>query len=180
MQLFTDREDPQEAFERKLAVINEYRADDSGVICYYGIGGIGKTALRIKLCHMINGDPDCKWRLDGPIDCDYVVFDFGEDGISNDRRTVLSRIKEQLEDKGYSFFLFDMALLMYAQKVGIVLANDKSTSFILDKYPFLNSVFSSAICIPVVGSFLSVLQAIDQLPGEYRKYKEQKKEKQSR
>ena len=177
MQLFTDREDPQEAFERKLTVING--ADDSGVICYYGIGGVGKTALRNKLCHMINGDPDCKWRLNGPIDCDYAVFDFGEDGISHDRRTILSRIKEQLDNKGYSFFLFDMAMLMYAQKAGIVLTDDKSTSSILDKHPIFNSFFTVANGIPVIGDVTSAFQGIAQfLEGAHRRIKEQKKEKQ--
>ena len=177
MQLFTDRENPQEAFERKLAVVNKYRANGSGVLCYYGIGGVGKTALRTKLCHMINGDQYCEWRVNGPIDCDYAVFDFGEDGINKDRRTILSRIKEQLEDKGYSFILFDIALLIYAQKSGIVLANDKSTSFILDKYPFLNSIFTAANGIPVVGAITAVLQAIDQLPSDFRRFIEKQKER---
>lgn len=82
MQLFTDREDPQEAFERKLKVIREYKNETSAVLCFYGIGGVGKTSFRNKLCHMINGDPTCPWRLNEKIKCEYAVYDFGEENIT--------------------------------------------------------------------------------------------------
>lgn len=59
IQLFTDREEPQEAFERKLSVIRQYQSKTSGVLCYYGIGGIGKTSLMNKLCHLLSGDQEC-------------------------------------------------------------------------------------------------------------------------
>ncbi len=160
MQLFTDREDPQEAFERKLAIINEFRHDASGVICYYGIGGIGKTSLRIKLCHLINGDPECKWIFP-KTDCDYAVFDFGEDGITKDPKTVLLRIKEQLEKRGYSFYLFDMAMLLYAQKVGDQYDKEKTESFI-DKSPFAKLAVSAIGAVPVVSWVSDIVQLIDQ------------------
>lgn len=84
MQLFTDREDPQEAFERKLKVIREYKNENFAVLCFYGIGGVGKTSFRNKLCHMINGDPTCPWRLNEKIKCEYAVYDFGEENITRD------------------------------------------------------------------------------------------------
>lgn len=162
MQLFTDREDPQEAFERKLSIIREYKNDASAVLCFYGIGGIGKTSFRNKLCHMINGDPDCPWILNGPIDCEYAVYDFGEENITNDARTVMSRLKEQLENKGCSFYLFNIAMLLYAKKAGIVFNDDKSASFILEKSPFASAVVSAIGTLPVVSWVSNAIQAMDQ------------------
>ena len=50
--IFTDREKPQEIFERNINTLTDnlvLHKNIHQVLVYYGIGGIGKTALKNKL-----------------------------------------------------------------------------------------------------------------------------------
>jgi len=47
---FTDREKFIEVFEQ---AVSELPAKEYEVLVYYGVGGIGKTSLRIELCRLL-------------------------------------------------------------------------------------------------------------------------------
>ena len=163
VQLFTDRENPQEAFERKFRVLNNYRTEVSCVLCYYGIGGIGKTSLLNRLCHVLDGDPASPRRLLNDMDSYHITFDFGAEGVSSDKRSVLTSLRNQLvaKDPGFRFYLFDTALVLYAKKIGADVAQDSSTSLILNQNPWLNSAVTAVGALPVIGWVSNTLQAID-------------------
>lgn len=143
IQLFTDREDPQEAFERKLRAITTYREDAFGVMCYYGIGGVGKTSLKNKLCRVMdnkkNDDPLSARILFKDMDCYHVSYDFGEKGASTDKFYIIYRLKRQLEELGFEFFLTNAALAAYAKKGSSDFESDISVKNILETNPWLKA-----------------------------------------
>ena len=47
VKVFTDREEPQEAFERKYRVLCANIKKSYYVLCYYGIGGIGRHSQHV-------------------------------------------------------------------------------------------------------------------------------------
>ena len=69
-------------------------------------------------------------------------------------------IRDQLVQKGYSFYLFDMALLLYAQKAGIDLDQEKkdsNDSIFIQKSPLAKFAVSAISAIPVVSWVANVL-----------------------
>lgn len=173
MQLFTDREEPQEAFERKLKVVSENLRDGSAVIVYYGVGGIGKTTLKIRLQHLLDGDnQDIKWRLGNKIDAYHVGFDFDKDkeDITHDKRTILIRLRNQIKklDKNYNFYLFDTALLRYADKTGVDIEKDGGYKGIIESNDVLNKIFKYGGYVPVLSSLFGSIQQVDSLAKDIR------------
>ena len=56
---FTDRTEPQKAFSQQYLAMTEAANDQPGrVLSYYGMGGIGKSTLLIKLQNNLTTDPD--------------------------------------------------------------------------------------------------------------------------
>ena len=108
-ELFTDREDFQEAFERKFRLLKKYRKDAFGVLCYYGIGGIGKTSFMNKMIRLMDHKEGVNPILQDEIDGYYARFDFGAEGIEKDKTSMLVSIRNQLVEKNprFKFVLFD-------------------------------------------------------------------------
>ena len=80
---FTDREDPQEAFERKFRAFSaDWRENIGCVLCYYGIGGLGKTSLINKLRRLIQSNHADHFILSEKINCHSILYDF--DGKEKD------------------------------------------------------------------------------------------------
>ena len=115
---FTDRENPQEAFERKFRAFSEDWKRTFAVLCYYGIGGIGKTSFKNELCKLIRGVSDRKLVLLDRLDCDYIEYDFADAPL--DKLSILLRWRKQLMaiNPKFKFFRFDSAVLLYSKKTG--------------------------------------------------------------
>lgn len=160
---FTDREDPQEAFERKFRVLNENWKKSYYVLCYYGIGGIGKTSFINKLCRVIRGVEGNELRLLDKIDCNHIRYDFDAKTSGADKLSILLSFRKQLgdEDKNFKFFRFDSAVLLYAKKSGSNIERDETAQSLLEKNPWLDAVVSTVGAVPVVGWLADIFQAID-------------------
>lgn len=162
-ELFTDREDPQEAFERKFRLLKKYRKEAFGVLCYYGIGGIGKTSFMNKMIRLMDHKDGVNPILQDEIDGYYARFDFGAEGIEKDKTTMLVSIRNQLVEKNprFKFVLFDTARLFYLKKLGVDVNSDKEMSFIIEKNVWLKSAVNLLGAMPVVGWMSNAAQAID-------------------
>ncbi len=160
---FTDREDPQEAFERKFRVLSENWREEYYVLCYYGIGGVGKTSFLDKLCRVIRGVEGNETRLLDKIDCNYIRYDFDAKSSGTDKLTILLSLRRQLGEveKNFKFFRFDSAVLLYAKKNGISIEKDEKAQSLLENNPWLDAVVSTVGTVPVVGWVSGVIQAID-------------------
>lgn len=161
---FTDREDPQEAFERKVKVLKETWKDGAYYILnYYGIGGIGKTSFVNKLCRVIRGVEGNRCRLLGNIDCEYIRYDFDAKNVGMDKLSILLNFRKQLTEvnKEFKFYRFDSAVLLYAKKTGNDFTKDETAQSMLESNPWLEVIVSTIGIIPVVGWVSGVVQAID-------------------
>ena len=152
--LFTDREEPRYAFWKNYDKCRESMRNGEGdifVLCYYGIGGIGKSWLLEQLV------VEMKEKLVKP---HYVSFDFT---TARDSRTVLENMKNMLtEQYRYNFPLFDIALYMYNLKIGKDASLPEVKSFI-EKSPvlsFLLTVFG-AVIIPEGAALAGIWKGIE-------------------
>ena len=157
VKIFTDREDPQEAFERKLRRLSrdETWKEEFYVLSYYGIGGIGKTSFLRKLCRVIKGIPGNDRRLPDPIDCHYFLYDFGScDGKPNKLSVLLEwRVQLGKQNPKFRFEQFDAALVTYGLKTGRDLKNNSTVSSLLEASPWLAQLFSA---VDSVSGFVNV------------------------
>lgn len=158
---FTDREDPQEAFERKLRVLSNNWKEEYYVLCYYGIGGIGKTSFTEKLRRVIRGVEGNAPRLLDKINCDYIQYDFKDTGT--DKISILLSFRKQLTavNPDFKFFRFDSAMLLCAKKTGNNIEKDENAQSFLESSPWLDVVVSTMGMIPGVSLVSSIIQAID-------------------
>jgi len=164
---FTDREDPQEAFERKVRILCQNRTKSFYVLSYYGIGGIGKTSFVNKLCRVIKGDANSPCRLLDSIDCDYVKYDFGAEDSGKDKKSILLSLRNQLEqvNKDFAFYKFDTALMVYGQKIGADFTRDTKAASIIDDNPWLKATVTAMGLLPVGGIISGIMQTMDTLSG---------------
>jgi tetratricopeptide (TPR) repeat protein len=112
--LFTDRDDFQELFHKTLRAD---RSDNPHVIVYYGVGGVGKTSLRRKLCETLGSDPGAVYSV---VDFDIPAHRGQEMALSVLRREFRSRYK-------VPFNTFDIAYAVHWQKVKPDVALQKET-----------------------------------------------------
>ena len=150
--IFTDREEPRNAFWQQYhAAVADLpnENDDVRVVHYYGVGGIGKTALLKKLME------EMQEQLPKPL---YAHYNF-ESGT--DTRNVLRAIKAMLESKyKFDFILFNLGLYVYAQKRGEDAAAIEKKS-LMDAHPLWQQVFSVAGNIPNLNIITQVLGTLD-------------------
>jgi tetratricopeptide (TPR) repeat protein len=109
------------------------------VTSFYGIGGIGKTALLKRLASQMEekaaGSP-------------YVCHDFN---VVREPRCVLDALRNRLAKvHGFSFPLFDIAMFVYAKKAGEKV-NENDCGGLIEKSPVLSLAFSVLGMLPVVG-----------------------------
>ena len=136
--VFTDREEPQESFLKLLNKEQRYR-----VLHFYGIGGIGKSAL---MKHLKNK------HLEGKKDTIYSYVNF-EDSSRHDKSKALRVLAKRFRDKfGVKFPLFYTAYAIYWSKINpdLELTN-------LNKIPFLNE---GSILTGVAGIFDNGISSI--------------------
>lgn len=159
---FTDRENPQEAFERKFRAFSENWKRTFAVLCYYGIGGIGKTSFKNELCKLIRGVSDRKLFLLDRLDCDYIEYDFADAPL--DKLSILLRWRKQLMaiNPKFKFFRFDSAVLLYSKKTGKDFEKDETAQTLLENNPWLSAALTAAELLPFVGWISNVIQAFDQ------------------
>ena len=163
IKIFTDREDPQEAFERKFRVFYEDWRNDYYVLSYYGIGGIGKTSFINKLSRVIRGLEGNEPRILDKIDCDYIRYDFDAKTSGTDKESILYSLRNQLleKNKDFSFFKFDYALFLCTRNTNKYTSNDESAKSLLERTPWLDMIFSTLELVPGVGMLTSVFQKVD-------------------
>lgn len=150
--IFTDRKEPRDSFWQNYDICKENIRLDNGeikVLSYYGVGGIGKSALLKKLIS------EMKNRVEKP---QFLYFDFS---IKKDSKSVLESIRSKLsKEYGFEFPLFDIALYSYAQKVGENVSEPEAEALI-DKSPVLEWVLSATGMLPGVGVAVQVLTCLD-------------------
>ncbi len=150
--IFTDRKEPRDSFWQNYEICKENIRLDNGeikVLSYYGVGGIGKSALLKKLIS------EMKNKVEKP---QFLYFDFS---IKKDSKSVLESIRSKLsKEYGFEFPLFDVTLYSYAQKVGENVS-EPEVEALIDKSPVLEWVLSATGMLPGVGVAVQVLTCID-------------------
>jgi tetratricopeptide (TPR) repeat protein len=101
---FTDREEFIEVFEQAAS---ELPSKEYEVLVYYGLGGIGKTSLRIELCRLLEEKhPQTMW----------AVIDFHNSTYRN-VETALFRLRQELKQTYVvQFPSFELASAIFWQK----------------------------------------------------------------
>src|SRR5919112_247557 len=101
---FTDREEFIEVFEQ---AVSELPPTEYKVLVYYGVGGIGKTSLRIELCRLLQEKhPQTMWS----------VLDF-RNTTYRAVETALLQLRQELKQRYVvQFPSFDLAYVIFWQK----------------------------------------------------------------
>ncbi|MBQ1946980.1 MAG: tetratricopeptide repeat protein [Clostridia bacterium] len=158
--VFKDREEPRKAFWNEFTEAEtacREKKKKAFVLSYYGMGGIGKTSLCRKLQkEMQEKSPNAL----------YIAWDFNE---AQDCRTVLCRLKNQLEKKGFRFPLFDYACYFYACKIG---ENPSSPEVkkLIENSSVLRLCSQIAGLIPGVGFWVNLIKMLDETFAWVREY----------
>jgi tetratricopeptide (TPR) repeat protein len=106
---FTDREEFIDLFEQ---AVSELPSKEYEVLVYYGVGGIGKTSLRIELCRLLE---DKHWPM-FPYRPMWAVLDF-RNTTYRDVETALFSLRQELNRKYVvQFPSFDLANAIFWQK----------------------------------------------------------------
>ncbi len=154
---FTDRIELQKAFFTEYNYLKNNLGEYS-IIEYYGIGGIGKTALLTELVK--NNYPSNnkkKW-----IGNYYIKYDFDSNII--DIRNILIAWRNmlvELDKSKFKFNGFDIGCLIYAEKIGDAQKMLSEFDKILDTNIFLKTFFTIAQFIPGVSTVASIIKASD-------------------
>ncbi len=155
--VFTDRLETQEAFKKEYQYIKEHRGEYA-LLSYYGIGGIGKTALLNQLektCYPFGKEEEWIGKY-------HISYDFD---TSTDLRTILSSWRNlliSLDNKLFSFLNFDIACLIYAEKTGDADSMIAESKSILEKNPVLSAALEAGALIPGVSVATQVIKAINE------------------
>lgn len=144
---FTDRIEFIESFRKSLQ--SESKTEYS-VFSYYGVGGIGKSALRKEFSRIL--DHNYKNIVWSQIDFELSIF--------REPETALYHLRKSLKDKyKIDFTAFDIAYAVYWQKTHPQLALSKENIPFIDEGSLLSSILSSASGIPLVGLLPSLAQS---------------------
>ena len=135
--VFTDREEPQQAFRNAYEKISRTPADYQ-VLHFYGRGGIGKSSLLRELYRQMEEQKRCS-----------VFYDMEE---GTEMRKILTRLRNILKrkyPKDFSFDVFDIALLKFSELAGerneLV---DREDELIIESNPILSLVMDGVAMIP--------------------------------
>jgi len=135
---FVGREELIASFDSALA---RPVGPEPQVLTYYGVGGIGKTTLRRKLCEV----------LDAKGDVSYAVVDFDMPS-HRDQETALSVLRKTLQSRyKVPFNTFDVAYATYWQKSRPDVALQKSTFPFWEEGAIVADLVSLLGDAPVVG-----------------------------
>ncbi|MCK5905634.1 MAG: ATP-binding protein, partial [Gammaproteobacteria bacterium] len=103
--MFTDRDEPQALFQQALTEVNNR---DHSILCFYGVGGIGKSRLITHLKEQ---------HLDEDDNCLYSSVDF--DNVKYQKpHQALSRLVQNFKNQPFKipFPSFTLAYLIYWEK----------------------------------------------------------------
>ena len=153
--IFTDRQEPQQAFLFEYEYLKRNKGDYS-LLQYYGVGGIGKTSLlhHLEKKFFLN---DNKKENIGRY---YLKYDFD---ISTDIRTILTSWRNLLVklDNQFKFKYFDIGCLIYAEILGdsnIMLTEEKN---ILETNPIIKILIDVEHFVPGASTCADILNAVN-------------------
>jgi len=138
---FTDREKFLQVFEQTRQNLKD---DQLAVLVFYGVGGIGKTALRKELMRRLEQEGRLDWVWTG-LDFDTPEFRLPE--------ATLSALRQRLEQRWkVSFPTFDVAYAVYWRLVHPQVTLTEKTFPLLDtSSTVIEIVTSLGGDIPVIG-----------------------------
>lgn len=147
--MFTGRKHAREIFWREY---EKWIAPSTGdadiqVLSYYGIGGIGKSALLRKLVEELEESRAL-----------HVFLDLG---MYRESREAMESLRNKLvKVHHFGFPLFDLATYLYARKTGETV-HDFTVPAFAGKSPFLSALLEVGQMLPVVGTFAKILAMAD-------------------
>ena len=147
--IFTDRVEPRQAFWKKYNKLesNIQNIEDIYIIAYYGIGGIGKSALLKKLSEEMEEKG-----------VQNTLFDFE---TSQEPQKIMYLIKNKLERKyEFNFPKFDLAIYTYAIKIGQD-ANKPEVKSIIEQSRTLSLITEAIGELPTIGLFSKLVKYAD-------------------
>ena len=156
--IFIDRDDLRADFKNQC---QNFLADGSKIIQYYGVAGMGKTVLLKNLMASL--------KQGNLIDYAYHDFDAG-----NDMRVVLKKLARRFSKIGFEFPLFEMGCYLYEVNIGENVYPPKRKSF-LEEYPFLtdNVGLAAAVASTIAtGGVAGVVVGVDAAVKAFTAYQE--------
>ena len=156
--LFTDRTEPQAAFEQAyLAMAGKPAQENSSfVLAYYGMGGIGKSTLLTKLEDNLTADPQLAACSKGKP----LVVNFNFERHQEDIKVLMS-LRNMLGTKyKWKFPRFELGLYLYSQNIGEDADAPEDTGY-LEKAG-LKPAVEIAGEIPIFGSIIKAISILDQ------------------
>ncbi len=136
---FTDREEFIAAFEKAMAAPQR---GQPVVLVFYGVGGIGKTALRRHLAELLTERTNVVW---GAVDFDVPAHCDQENALFVLRRVLHSRFR-------VSFPTFDIAYAVYWQKTRPQLSLARETFPLLEESDMVGELLSVVGNVPLLGA----------------------------
>ncbi len=134
---FTNREKYINIFEEKL---KNKDLSNQDILCFYGMGGIGKTSLRKELCRILDSKYNAVWSA---LDFDLSIY--------RQEETALYYLRKSLKDKYKIHFpSFEIAYAVYWQKSHPNSPLNKESFPLIDDSGLLIDIFSLASGIPFV------------------------------
>ncbi len=155
---FTDRVGFIEAFERSLEALNK---DQHRVLVYYGVGGIGKTALRRYLAEQLETKKDVCWAT--------VNFE-NPDNRKAEQALFLARhaLRRSPYFKPFRFPSFDVAYAVYWEKAHPQTALSKKELPFLDEGDLLADIVNTVEEVPGLGLLPKIAKSVHKLKNTTR------------
>ena len=151
--IFVDRNEPRATFWKTFDTYCKEHSQNPlyvQVLAYYGMGGVGKTALLKKITSEMDE------KLEG--NARYVRFDFND---SQSPIEILARIKNILEKEyKFDFPLFELGQYALAQKNGQDMEAPEAKSF-FEKSPSLGTILDVVGILPAADLCIKLAKAVD-------------------
>ncbi|MCD7845329.1 MAG: hypothetical protein LUG57_05680, partial [Oscillospiraceae bacterium] len=149
--LFVDRVEPRRVFWEAYEGA-EQSMEEPVVLCYYGVGGVGKSTLSARLVRELRERrPGAKY---GALDFDFV-----------ERREpywVMALMKKRMEsDWGFQFPLFEVAYYTFLIRMGED-AELREAQAVVSGSPVLSLLCDAADMIPGASAVTGILKLVDQ------------------
>ena len=157
-QQFIDREDHIETFTQ---VLSELPLKDNKIINYYGVGGIGKTALRKELCNLL------KEKHSRVI---YAVVDFNLPSNRDAENALFSIRRDLHQNYKIQFPSFDLAYAVYWETVHPQTTLKKDKPFLLKESELFADLVSLFGDIPVIQILPKIINVTSQGYGKFNEW----------
>ncbi|MEG0260374.1 MAG: tetratricopeptide repeat protein [Lysinibacillus sp.] len=136
---FTNREGYLQSFKEK---VDSKEKDQYSVLVFYGIGGIGKSRLRQKLCSIL--DEEYSSSIYSTLDFDNPAYKETETAIFWLRKCLSKKYK-------ISFPMFDIAYSIYWSKIHPEIPMNKETFPLLEESGIVTDMISILGDVPIIG-----------------------------